>query len=719
MYFALILLGLTICFEGVSQQKISVKDIYQNNVFKTERKGHLNWMKDSRYYSDLSDGKIMRYRVDNDQMDSVFFDESQFELAVESYTFSADEKWLLLLTESEPIYRRSYKGKYFVYNIATKKCTPLSKQSGQAYASFAPNGEMVAFTSDNNLYYVDLDQMEEHQVTTDGKFGEIINGSSDWVYEEELMVTKCYFWSPDNQKLAFYKFDESEVKSFTLQYWGDGVYPNNYTFKYPKAGEDNAKVSLHVYDLGKKKTSDITINQEDFYIPKVQWTQDANVLSVMTLNRWQNELKVLHCDVKNNTVQTVLSDISDTYLDVTFAHELIYLDDKEYFIYSTESSGYKHYSRYTIAGKKVNQITKGKWEATSLVGIDQSQETPKLYYMSNEGSSLENHLYRVDIRGKKKEQLTTEKGWHSVDMSPDFTAYFDSYSSSEKPLAIAMKRLDGSGEIKVLEQNQQLDSLASVYDFAKKEHLDLLAADKTPLNAFILKPNDFDASKKYPMLVYQYSGPGSQNIRNSWGASHFYWHQMLVQQGFIVVCVDTRGTGGRGAQFRSMTYQQLGKIEVEDLIAVAKQMGAESYIDEDNMGIWGWSYGGYTTALAMMRGNGIFKAGISVAPVTNWRFYDTIYTERYMRRPSDNPGYDENAPNKLASNLQGNYLLIHGTADDNVHFQNALSLEKALVEAGKPFDSFYYTDKAHALYGKSTRVHLFEKMTKYFTEHLK
>ncbi|WP_318840750.1 S9 family peptidase [Reichenbachiella ulvae] len=704
-----------------AQKKITVEDFTEKGTFRQENLASLNWMNNGQYYTALEGNQILRYNVTTGSSDSVIVDGNALNLSISDYNFSEDESKILILTDKKSIYRRSYTAEYYVYTFKGEELKKLSDGGRQSYATFSPDNSMVAFVRDNNLFYVKLVNMAEYAVTTDGKFGSIINGSTDWVYEEELYLTKAFNWSPDSKKLSFFKFDESKVKEYNLQYWDNGsIYPRDYRYKYPKAGEDNAVVEVYIHHLDKNENVKVKTGEEtDVYFPKMQWTKDANTLSLMKLNRLQNRLDIYHVNAKTGGMVLILTDKSKTYLDVTYAHELIYLNNGTQFLYSTEREGYKHYYLHRIDGQLNNAVTKGNWEAEEFVGLDQSGRTPVLYYISTEGSSLERHFYRVDLKGKGKMKLSTKAGINSVDMSKDFKYYISFNHSAGQPREISLVSTKKNETVKVLKDNAKLKETIKEFGLSEKIFFQITGADSKQLNAFMLQPTDMDSTKQYPLLIYQYSGPGSQNVKNGWSGSHYYYHQMLAQNGYIVVYVDSRGTGGRGEKFKKMTYMDLGKLEVQDLIASAKSLGKLDFVDADRIGIWGWSYGGHMSSLSIMKGGDVFKAAVAVAPVTNWRFYDTIYTERYMRTPQENPeGYDSNSPNTYASQLKGNFLLIHGTGDDNVHFQNAVTLQESLIQSNKQFDSFYYPDKAHSLYGGKTRTHLYSMMASWIMENL-
>jgi dipeptidyl-peptidase-4 len=633
-----------------------------------------------------------------------------------------------LSTGTESIYRRSSKADYYIYDVATKNTRDLSNGAKQSYATFAPDGSRVAFARDNNLWIVNTasagasaEYIKERQVTTDGVFNSIINGSTDWVYEEELSFAQAFFWSPDSKKIAWYRFDESRVKEYNLQKWNKGsLYPTDYRYKYPKAGEANSVVEIWIYDVatGKKVKADIG-TETDIYIPRVMWTANSNTLSVRRMNRLQNTLEILHVDANTGKSNVILTEKSETYYDIDYTDDLVYLKDGKRFLMASERSGYKHYYLCNVDGTGLTPITSGNWEATQLVGIDETSQV--LYYLSTEGNYLNRTFYSISFDGKKKTKLSEKDGTHSVNMSNDTQFYIDMVSNAAEPLTVSLYRTKTNKLVKVLENNEELRKKLKDYNILKKEFFQYTAADgKTKVDGYILVPEILEQNTKLPLLVFQYSGPRSNSVSNSFGGgANFFWHQMLVQKGVLVAVVDTRGTGSRGEQFTKQTYKQLGAMEMSDLLAAGSYLGNLPYVDKDRLGIWGWSFGGYTTALVMTKGAGTYKLGISGAPVTSWRYYDNIYTERFLQRPNDNAlGYDNNSPLTYAHMLKGKFLLIHGTGDDNVHFQNSVALEDALISAGKQFQSFYYPDQAHGFRGAKVNAHRFVLMTEFILGNL-
>jgi dipeptidyl-peptidase-4 len=558
--------------------------------------------------------------------------------------------------------------------------------------------------------------MKEVQVTKDGKPNYIINGSADWVYEEELSLTKAFYWSPDSKRLAFYRFDETNVREYNLQIWHEGqLYPEDRRYKYPKAGEVNSIVEIKIFTLDNSNTTTVDIGSEtDIYIPRVTWTQNPELLSVRRLNRHQNNMEVLHANASTGVTNLILADKSPAYVNV---ETLLYLNDGMHILTTSEQSGFKHIYLYTITGKLVRQITTGNWDVASFAGVNQKSKRQKLYFTSYEESPLDQYFYSIDLSGKNKQKLSNDIGVNRVNLSKDYKYYLNYNSSATSVNKVELFQTKGNKLIKVLEDNAGLKSKSKEYGFVDKEFFTFNIIDGTTLNGYMLRPANFNENNKYPVLMYQYSGPGSQSVNNSWGGRS--WHQLLAQKGYIIVVIDGRGTGGRGADFKKQTYKQLGKLEVEDQIAGAKYLANLPYVDAARIGIWGWSYGGYMSSLAILRGNDVFSMAIAVAPVTSWRYYDTIYTERFLQTPQENPeGYDENSPATYAANLKGKFLLIHGTGDDNVHFQNTVALEDALITAGKQFSSFYYPDRAHGIRSRNAQAHLYTMMTEFILNNL-
>ena len=719
-----LLLALTFVYTLLAAQKnISIEDFTVRNTFSEKSVSGINWMRDGKYYTALSNNSVVQYDITTGMPVETLVDGGSLPtpIVIDAYSFSADETKMLLQTQRQSIYRRSFIAEYFVYDRVTKAVVPLSSKGKQSYATFSPDGSKVAFVRGNNLFFVSLSDMQEATVTTDGKFNSIINGTTDWVYEEEFSFVVGFEWSPDSKRIAYYRFDETDVKEYNLQYWGDQLYPVDYRYKYPKAGEKNSIVEVWIHDLDSRRKVRVDIGSDpDIYIPRIKWTTNPHTLSVRKLNRLQNHMTLFHADAGSGEAKVMLSEKTDTYFDIEVLDDLTYLADGKQFITTNESEGFKHLYLYSTAsgtGRVVRKLTSGNYEVSEFVGYDERRKV--CYYTSTEDSPLERHFYSVSSDGKKKTKLSKESGKHSIDMSPDFQFYIDHHSSAIHPNVVTLYRTRGNAPLKVLERNSGLIKTLKEYGIVPKEFFTFTNDEGTVLNGLMLKPEHLDASKKYPVMVFQYSGPGSQQVQNAWAGGHFYFHQMLVQKGYIVAIIDPRGTGGRGEAFKKVTYKQLGKYELEDHLAGARYLSSLDYVDGDRMGIWGWSYGGYMSSLALTKGAGVFKLGIAVSPVTNWRFYDTIYTERYLQTPQLNPeGYDMNSPSTYASRLEGNFLLIHGTGDDNVHLQNSIVLQDALVNAGVQFESFFYPDKHHGIQGPKTRYHLYSMMLDFIERKL-
>jgi dipeptidyl-peptidase-4 len=568
---------------------------------------------------------------------------------------------------------------------------------------------------DNNLFVKNLVNGEEKQLTSDGKNNEIINGCSDWVYEEEFSFAQAFYWSPDGKKIAFYKFNEKEVPEFSMTMF-DGLYPIEYKYKYPKPGEKNAIVSIHVYDLAASSTKTVDIGTEsDQYIPRIRWTQDANTLCVLRMNRYQNKVEYLLTNASTGATKTLMTEIDKYYVDIE-KEQLTFLNNGKQFINVSEKDGFNHIYLYDLSGKQIAQITKGAWEVTDIYGIDQKNGV--VYYQSSESSPLQRDVYVIGFNGKGKRKISTQAGTNTASFSSNFNYYILANSSAKTPTYVSLHTNKGA-VIRVLEDNAKAKAKFAEYQLSSTEFFSLTTSEGVNLNGYMIKPADFDPNKKYPVFMYVYGGPGSQNVADSWSGSRNMWFNYLAQKDYIVACVDNRGTGARGAEFKKMTYQNLGHYETIDQIEAAKWFAKQSYVDGSRIGIWGWSYGGYMSSLCITKGADTFKMAIAVAPVTNWRFYDSIYTERYLRTPQENAkGYDENSPINFADKLKGKFLLIHGTADDNVHFQNSVMFSEALIQANKSFEQAYYPNKNHGIYGGNTTLQLYTKMTDFILNNL-
>lgn len=708
-------------FSVIAQQKISVEEIY-TGAFRTKGMDALQSMKNTNQYTVLNSDRTSRtqqidlYDFATLKKVSTLIDTKSYKdlsEGIDSYTFSNDEKQILIANNTSPIFRHSFTATYYLYNLATKELTKVLENVQEP--TFSPDGTKIGYAKENDLFIYDIASKAITQVTTDGKKNEIINGITDWVYEEEFAFVRAFDWSADSKKLAFIRFDESKVPQFSMDMYQKDLYPTSQTFKYPKAGEKNSEVSLHVFELGSKSAKKINLgNYSDFYIARMKWTNDANVLSAQVLNRHQDNLDLIFVDGTTGTAKVVLNEKDKAYVDVT--DNLTFLKDNS-FIWTSEKDGFNHIYLYDKSGKLKNQVTKGKWEVTNYYGFDEKTKT--VFYQSVENGSTVRDVYKISLDGKKKVKLSSQVGTNGATFSPDFTYYINTYSSVTTPPTYTLNSSKDGKQAQEIVNNTALVDKIKKYDLPTKEFFELTTEKGHKLNAWMIKPKDFDANKKYPVFMYQYSGPGSQEVANNWLDTNDMWFMMLSQQGYITVCVDGRGTGFKGADFKKCTQKELGKFEVEDQIDAAKVIGNYAYVDKSRIGIFGWSYGGFMSSNCLFKGADVFKMAIAVAPVTNWRFYDSVYTERYMQTPQENAsGYDENSPINHVSKLKGNFLLIHGTADDNVHVQNSMQMIEALVQANKQFDWAIYPDKNHGIYGGKTRIQLFNKMTNYIKEKL-
>lgn len=702
--------------QPTESEKLNLENLYKNNVFKPDYIYGIRSMKDGEHFTLLERGalsKVVQYRYKDFEKvrDVVSSAKLPGFVPIDSYSFTEDESYVMIATEEEQIYRRSSRAKYYLYNRKKEEATLLADGKVTAPALSLDNAR-VAYIYQNNIYIRDLATGDVQQITEDGKTNEVINGLADWVYEEEFSIVRCYQWSPDGRYLAYIKFREKDVPEFSMDVFGSGLYPSQYRFKYPKAGEKNAEVSLHLYDLETKETHTLLQPEgEEVYIPRIQWSKEKGKLSVITTNRHQNKVNILLIDAKTKEKKVAYTETSDTYIDINEA-KLIYLADNS-FLWLSDKSGYMHL--YHIDEGKQTAITKGKWEVTDFYGYNEEEEV--LYYQSTEPGSIHRAVYRIDLDGDNKKLLSQREGTNEADFSAGYQYFINTFSDANTPYVFELCNGETGKPRITLKDNERLSALIETNKLTDIEFMDIKVGEAT-LNAYMMKPADFDPKKKYPVFMFVYGGPGSQTVNNQWSQRRLWFH-MLTQAGYIVVSVDNRGTGYRGRDFKKMTYLSLGKYEIEDQISAAKYLSTLPYVDEDRIGMFGWSYGGFMTSLALTRGGGLFKMGIAVAPVTNWRFYDTIYTERYMRTPQENAdGYDDNSPVTYADQLTGNYLLIHGSGDDNVHYQNTMAMVEALVQADKQFDLFIYPDKNHGIYGGNTTYHLYKKMTDYILRNL-
>ncbi len=696
-------------------------DLWKNGTFRSKDVPGFNAMNDGNRYTQLDrDGKHLLIRVYNlatGRQERTLFDNGAQKykdsvINIEGYIFSKDEKKMLLLTDGENIYRRSVLHHVYIYDIASGKITLLD-QDKVLHPSFSPDGQKVAFVKNNDLYYKNLQNQALVRITHDGAKNRIINGNCDWVYEEEFSFTQAYEWNTDGTYIAFYRFDESNVPEYSLPKYS-GLYPDQYNYKYPKAGEPNSIVQIRLFHLTTGWTSIADVGREkDQYIPRIKWAAGTGMLCIYRLNRLQNHLDLLLHNPKDGKANVIYREQNKYYININ--DEITFLPNGHSMVFSSEGGGYAHLYNWDWQSSKLIDLTPGNFDVDGLVGVDLGRNM--VYYTSSESSPLERKLYGVNLTGTAKVCLTSEPGMHSITPCGGYNFFLDRYSRLDKVPVIYLRNANGA-IIRTLEDNKALQAKMKEYALGNIRLMKIAGAYEE-LNAWMITPPDFDSTKQYPVLMYQYSGPGSQEVADRFPVGNFFWHQMLAQKGYIIFCVDGTGTGARGEAFRKRTYLQLGKYESDDQIAAARNLGKLPYVDKSRIGIWGWSYGGFMASTCILKGNDVFKAAIAVAPVTNWRYYDNIYTERYMRTPQENQqGYDDNAPEKMATNLKGKFLFIHGTADDNVHFQNSVMLTTALVNANKQFESEYYPDKAHGISGGNTRYQLYSRMTDFILKNL-
>jgi dipeptidyl-peptidase-4 len=714
-------LFVVVALTAIAQQKITVEQIY-GGAFRTKQMDELQAMKNSNQYTILNADTSSRsmqidlYDFATLKKSTTIIDSKNFlalSNGIESYSFSPSEKQILIANNTNQIFRHSSTADFFLYDIETKQLAKILDQVLEP--TFSPDGKSIAFAKGNNLFVYNIATKVTAVVTTDGRKNSIINGVTDWVYEEEFGHVRAFEWSADGKKLAFVKFDETEVSEFSMTMFGKDLYPTLNTFKYPKAGEKNAIVSLYLYNVENKSSKTIDLSgYKDFYIPRMKWTTDANVLSVQILNRHQDNLDLLFVDGNSGKSSIVLNENDRAYVDV---HENITFLKDNSFVWTSEKDGFNHIYVFDKTGKLKNQVTAGNWDVTSFYGIDQKNN--KIFYQSVENGSINRDIYSIGVDGKNKMRLTQTTGTSSATFSPNFDYFINKFTNSDTPALFSLNESKTGKQVKEILNNAELASKLEKYNLSKKEFMVLKTIGGQNLNAWMIKPKNFDAAKKYPVFMFQYSGPGSQQVNNDWTDTNDYWFMMLAQQGYIVACVDGRGTGFKGAAFKKCTQKQLGKFEVEDQIDAAKTLGEMAFVDKTRIGIWGWSYGGFMASNCILKGADVFKMAIAVAPVTNWRFYDSIYTERYMTTPQENAsGYDENSPINHVAKLKGNFLLIHGSGDDNVHVQNSMQMMEALIQANKQFDSQIYPDNNHGIYGGYTRIQLYNKMTNFIKEKL-
>ena len=706
-------------FAQQGSKRVELMEVVGSTFRQETGVGEMRSLPDGVHYTQMNreHTMVIKYSYQNGNPVDTLFDtktarECTFD-TFDDYMISSTGFRMILLRERESIYRRSFKSEAFDYDVRRNMVKPLTESGEKVMIpTFSPDGRMCAYVINNNIRIKKFDFDTEVQVTKDGAPNEIINGTTDWVYEEEFSVTNLMSWSEDNEYLAYVRFDESKVPDYSMQIYGDGLFPEYYNYKYPKAGYTNSTITLHSYCVETKDIKLLEVPMDrDGYIPRIVFTSDPEQLAVMTLNRHQSIFGMYYVNPKSGVSRQILKEENKRYIDSDYLNAIQF--SKSGFLYVSEKDGYAHIYHYSPTGVELRQVTNGNWDVTSLIGIDEATNT--VYYESAEESPLRRSIYKVDAKGVKT-RLSTETGTNNATFSSNYAYYVNRFTNVNTPVVITVNDAKTGKALRVLQDNNDLKTRLGGYSYKPKEFFKIETASGYELNAWIIKPADFNESRKYPVMIFQYSGPNSQSVIDRF---EFGWEQYLATNGIICVGVDGRGTGARGEEFRKSTYLRMGELEAKDLVEAARALTKQSYIDEKRIGIWGWSFGGYSTLMAMSVGSGTFKTGIAVAPVTDWRYYDTVYTERFMRTPNENvAGYDATSPIKLARDLQGKLLLIHGTADDNVHFKQSLDYAEALVQAGKQFDMHIYRDRDHGISGGNTRLHLYTKMSLFLMDNL-
>ena len=718
--FCIILLFLPTIFPQ-QKQRLTLKEIFASDKLNTTPVRNIQWQPDSKaftYTKQNSDNgflDIYKHNVKSGR-NSVLIRGNELvynskRIKMSKYSWTKDGKYLLVEGPIKSIWRHSTQAPFYLLNVKTKKITPLANEDSHLRnVKLSPDGKLVGFVRNHNIYVVNLTTGKEQAITNNGT-NNILNGEFDWVYEEEFGLADAWRWSPDSKKIAFWQFNQTRVKEFHLI---DEMYPYNRVFnlKYPKTGEQNAIVKVGVTNLVANKTIWMDIgNNDDIYIPRIFWTNSSSKLTILRLNRHQNFLELLMANTENGKTNIIITDSDSKWVDV---NNILFLKSKDQIIWSSEKSGFKHAYLYDYNGKLINQITKGNWEITEVADVD--EENNWLYFYGKKDSPIQQNIYRTKLNGTKLERISKKHGWHNGIFSPNHRYFIDYYSNAYTPTRTVLNNTDGSiigilnsGNIPALKKHNM------VYP----EFIKFKTTDGTELNGYFIKPFNFNPDKKYPVIVYGYGGPSSQIVVDRWGGYRTYWHQYMTEQGYIIFCVDNRGTGGRGKAFNSLSYLDLSKWSVHDQIEGAKYLAKLPYVDRNRIGFWGWSGGGYLTIALLTRAADYFKTGVSVAPVTDFRLYDAIWTERYMGLIDENvEGYKKANLLNNAKGLKGNLLIIHGSGDDNVHYQNTLQFINKCISLNKKVDMFIYPNRAHSISGGNTRLHLFTKITDYFLRNL-
>ncbi|MCF8238867.1 MAG: S9 family peptidase [Saprospiraceae bacterium] len=715
LYSPLLFVLLFLCSALPGQQALTLEKIWASSELIPDGAGQFNFLQDSRQYTRLLDNTIFKYDlVTGKEMEIIY--SGGYSFRIQSYQFSQNEQFLLLETDQEQIYRRSRRSSFYVWDKQAETMFPVSKDGKQMHATFSPDGTQVAFVRDNNVWISDYRLGQEIQVTQDGEVGQIINGSSDWVYEEEFRLVRGFEWSPDGTRIAYYRFDESEVPSFMMTNYRDEIYPEWSSYKYPKVGQKVARVGIQIYDLASGQHLALDLGpQVDQYIPRMVFTTKANQLCVTRINRLQDRLDLILFDVESGASRILLTETNKQYINL---HDhLRFLTDGQHFIWTSEMDGWNHIYLYDMKGHLVHQLTNGNWEVTDFYGVDEKRG--EVWFQSARQSPIDREICRVSMTDGAITVLPSDPGFQSAQLATNFDVMVHEVNTINTPATYSILDRDGAF-IRLIQSNGDIQKEQKLYGVQPVDFFSFEGPDTTTLHGWMIKPARFDPEKSYPLLMYVYGGPGRQEVTNDWMGQKYWWFQYLAASGMIIAAMDGRGSGARGEAFKKMTTLQLGHYETIDQIAAARYLGALPYVDADRIGIYGWSYGGFLSALCLFKGHNVFRAGISIAPVTNWKWYDAIYTERYMQTEETNgDGYSENSPIYFADLLQGDFLLVHGFADDNVHFQNTAELSNALVDANKQFDSYVYFNQAHSLAKGNARLHLYTKMTDFLDRSLR
>lgn len=704
-------------------KELTVQEIFSNRSFFPRGFGNVKWISDAEKYSytkfdtESKSMSIYVYDIKNDIEELLVKGSdlkpsgSEEPIVMTNYEWSPDEKYILF-TGSLPARSLKTGGAFYIYDVEKKIIVhSVESEHEQINISFSPDSKKIAFVRNYNILIFDLTNGMEKQLTFDGN-PLVLNGVFDWVYEEEFSVIKGYDWSPDSKSIAYWQLDQTYVPAIQIAKW-DSLYFNFHEMRYPKSGATNSTVNIGVVDLENAKTKWMDIGEEkDIYVARINFTANPDLLSIQRLNRLQNKLDFILAERSTGKSKIIFSETDSCWVDV---HDnLRFLNDKKTFLWTSEKDGFNHIYIYDYNGKQVRQLTRGNFEVDAIQSVD--EKSGVVFFSSNERGTIYHDLYAIKFDGYGKMRLTIDAGYHSVSLSQPTKYYIDRFSTANKATITTLYSVEGK---KLKELSTSDMKFAEEYGFSPVENLTFTTSDGISLNAQMIKPHNFDPDKKYPVLIYNYSGPGSQIVSDRWGGFNLVWHQLLAQKGYVIFMLDNRGTGGRGKSFKNVVYKNLGKWEVNDMIEGAKYLSSLGFVDVSRIGIWGWSYGGYMSALTLMRGHEYFKAAISVAPVTHWKFYDTIYTERFMSLPSLNvEGYENTSVLSEVKNLKGKLLLVHGTADDNVHFQNAVVLVNELIKENKQFQTMYYPEKDHGIYGGKTREQLYTMMTNFILENL-